>query len=47
LEANCPAAKPPPSGATKQTGATQLRHRLADTTLPPGTARRQWLLPLI
>jgi len=44
---NRPAVKPPPSSATKQKGASQLLHRLADTTLPPGTSCRQWPLPLI
>jgi len=36
LTENCPVVTLPPPGAVAQTGPVILRHRLAETTLPPG-----------
>jgi len=36
LTKNRPANIPPPPGDTAQTGPVIFRHRLAETTLPPG-----------
>jgi len=42
LAVHRPTANTLPLGARGQTEATQLCHRLADTTLPPGASCKQW-----